>query len=93
MRLAHELETILQSQSHAGLNLAQFQADFLLRMNSSSAVLNYLELFESILGIATTWTNEKYWYFTLRPHKLVCHESLFFINYECITWQFKNLFH
>ena len=51
-------------------------------------------LFESILGIVTTLTNDKYWYFTLLKifiNWYVIH-SLFFINDEWITWQFKNLF-
>ena len=85
------------SQSHAGLNLSQFQTDCLLRINLSIEMLNYLKLFESILGIATTLTNEikknidtlRY----LRPSQIgmLC-IHYFFINDECITWQFKNLF-
>ena len=40
-----EIETVYVSQSHAGLNLSQFQADCLLRINSSTAILNYLKLY------------------------------------------------
>ena len=53
---APEIETADLSQSHAGLNLSQFQTDCLLRINHSKAILNDFELFESILGIATTLT-------------------------------------
>ena len=59
------IETAGLSQSHAGLNLSQFQADCLLRIISSTAILNYLTLFESMLGIVRTVTSENYWYFTL----------------------------
>ena len=85
-----EIETADFSQSHARLNLSQFQTDCLLRINSSTAILNYFELFKLILGIGTTLTNKKYWYFTLLKifiNWYVMH-SLFFINDECITWQF-----
>ena len=40
-----EIETEDMSQSHAGLNLSQFQTDCLLRINSSTAILNYFKLF------------------------------------------------
>ena len=82
-----EIETAYLSQSHAGLNLSQFQTDCSLRINSSTAILSYLKLFGSILGLATTLKNEKYWYFTLLRTFInwyVMH-SLFFINDECIT--------
>ena len=55
-----EIETANLSQSHAGLNLSQFQTDYLLRIYLSTAILNYIKLFDSILGIVTTLTNEKY---------------------------------
>ena len=35
-----EIETVYISQSHAGLNLSEFQADCLLRNNSSTAIKN-----------------------------------------------------
>ena len=35
------IETADLSQSHADLNLSQFQTDCLLRINSSTAMLNY----------------------------------------------------
>ena len=82
-----EIETADLSQSHAGLNLPQFQTDCLLRINSSTAILNYVKLFKSILGIIPTLTSEIYWYFTLLKTFInwyVMH-SLFFINDECIT--------
>ena len=41
-RQTPEIETADFSQSRAGLNLSQFQTDFLLRINSSTAILNYL---------------------------------------------------
>ena len=53
------------SQSQTGLNLSQFLTDCLLRINSSTVILNYFKLFESILDIVTTLTYERYWYFTL----------------------------
>ena len=85
-----EIETADLSQSHAGLNLSQFQTDCLSRMNSRTAILNY---FESILGIVTTLENEKYWYFTLlKTINCYAMHSLFFNNDECITCQFKNLY-
>ena len=37
-----EIETVDLSQSDACLNLFQFQADCLLRIKSSTAILNYL---------------------------------------------------
>ena len=37
-----QIETADLSQSHAGLNLSQFQTDCLLRINSSTAILNHL---------------------------------------------------
>ena len=57
-----EIQTAYLSQSHAGLNLSQFQTNCLLRINSSKAILNYFKLLESILGIVTneTLANEKY---------------------------------
>ena len=65
-----EIETADLSQSHAGLNLSQFQTNCLLRINSSTVILSYFKLFESILGIVTTLTNKKYWCFTLlKIHK------------------------
>ena len=60
-----EIEIVDQSQSHAGLNLSQFQADCLLRINSSTVILNCFKLFETILGIVTTLTNKNYWQFVL----------------------------
>ena len=54
----YEIETDL-SQLHAGLNLSQFQTDCLLRINSSTLILNHFKLIESILGIETTLTIEK----------------------------------
>ena len=42
-----DIDTADLSQSHAGLNLSQFQTDFILRINSNT----YFKLFESILGI------------------------------------------
>ena len=90
-----EIETADLPQAHADLNLYQFQTDCLLRINSSTAILNYLKLYESILGIVTILTNEKYLYFTLLKTFInwyVMH-SLFFNNDEGITWKFKNLFH
>ena len=60
-----EIETADLSQSHVGLNLSQLQDDCLLRIKSSTAILNYCTLFESILGIVTTLKNEKSWYFRL----------------------------
>ena len=89
------IETSDLSESHAGLNLSQFQTHCLLRLNSSTVILNYLKLFESILGIVTTLTIEKYWCFTLLKTLInwhVMHSLFFFINDGYITWQFKNLF-
>ena len=57
-----EIETADLSQSHAGLNWSQFQTDYLLCINSSTAILSYFKLFESMLGIVTTLTIEKYCY-------------------------------
>ena len=37
-----EIEIADLSQPHAGLNLPQFQTDCLLRINSGTAILNYL---------------------------------------------------
>ena len=48
------------SQSHARLNLSQFQDDCLLRINSSTAILYCFKLFDSILDNLTTLTNKKY---------------------------------
>ena len=89
-----EKETSDFSQSHAGHNFSQFQTDCSLRINSSAAILSYFELFESMLGIVTTLTNEKYWYCTLLKTFINCYgmHSLFFIKDECFTWQFKNIF-
>ena len=89
-----EIETADLSQSHAGLNLSQFQTDCLLRINSSAAILNYFELFETKLSIVTTLTNKKYWYFTLFKTFINWYvkHSLYLINDECTTWPFKNLF-
>ena len=101
-----ETETADLSQSHACLNLSQFQTDCLLPIYSCAAILNYFKLFESILGIVTTVTNEKYLHFTLLKNLIgmsgesrfiifytgESQHSLFFINDECITWQFKVLF-
>ena len=39
------------SQSHAGLNFSQSQTDCLLRINSCSAISNYLKLFELFLAL------------------------------------------
>ena len=50
-----EIETA-ESQTHPGGNLSQFQNDCLLHINSSTAILNYFKLFESILGYVTTLT-------------------------------------
>ena len=50
----HSRTPEIETQSHAGLNLSQFQTDYLLR----TEILNHLTLFESILGIVTTLTNE-----------------------------------
>ena len=47
-----EIETSDLSQSHAGLNLSQFQINYLLRINSSV----FFKLFESIPDIVTTLT-------------------------------------
>ena len=71
--------------------LSQIQTDCLLRINSSTAILNYLKLFESILGIVTTLT-KKYWYFTLLKAFIYWYVMylLYFINDECITWQFRK---
>ena len=55
-----EIETADLSQSHSSLNLSQFQTDYLSRINSSTAILSYFTLFESIFGIVTTLTNEKH---------------------------------
>ena len=60
-----EIETADLSQSNAGLKLSRFQTDCLLRISSSTIILNYFRLFESILGIGTTLINEKYWYIAL----------------------------
>ena len=60
-----EIEIANLSQSRAGLNLSQFQTNFLLRINSSTAILNQFKLIETILGIVTTLTNKKYWHVTL----------------------------
>ena len=86
------METAYLSQSHTGFNFYQIQSDSLLRINSGRAILNYFQLFDSILEIVTTLTNEKYWYFTLRKTFIDWYamHSLLFINNECITWQFKN---
>ena len=77
---APEIETAGLFQSHAGLNLSQFQTDCLLCINSSTAMLNYLTLFESILGIVTPLTNEIYQNFdvTFDLHKLLCHALIIF---------------
>ena len=48
-----ETETADLAQSHAGLNLSQFQTEGLLRINSNIVILNYYKLFKSILGIVT----------------------------------------
>ena len=58
-----EIETADLSQSYAGLNLSQFQTVCLLRINSSTS---FFKLFELILGIVTTLTNEKYWCLTVQ---------------------------
>ena len=82
-----KIETSGLSQSRDGFNLSQFQTDCLLRINSGTAILNYFELFKSILGIVTTLTHEKYWHFTLLKTFInwyVMHSS-FFVNDECIT--------
>ena len=76
-----EIETGDLSQFHAGLNLPQFQTICLLRINSSTAILSYLKLFESVLAIVTTLTNEKYYHITLLKiliYWYVMH-SLFFL--------------
>ena len=37
-----EIETADLSQSHVGVNLSQFQTDCLLRIHSSTEIINYL---------------------------------------------------
>ena len=64
-RQTPEIKTADISQSPTCLNLSQFQVDCLLRITSSTTILNHFKLFESILGIVTALINEKYWYFTL----------------------------
>ena len=53
-----EIETADLSQSQVGLNLSQFQIDCLLSVNSSTTILNYFKLFESVLVIVTTLKND-----------------------------------
>ena len=60
-----EIETANLSQSHATRNLSQFRAYCLFHRNSSTAILRYLKLSESIVVFVTTLPNRKYWYFTL----------------------------
>ena len=72
-----EIETANLSQFHDGLNLSQFQAVCLFRINSSTAILKNKTIYIS---------TRRY----LRSSQMLCHAfNIFCNNYECLTLQFK----